>query len=96
MSTAAEKDITGSGCTEFGQDSTSDGVLERAENALGKGEMNGKRVENKRKKGKVEGMTNSELSDVDNTVLPILKAAKRKYVKRDIEFWENKKKKKGK
>ena len=96
LSTAVEKDITRSDCTEFGQDCTSGGVTERAINALGKGVKNGKREENKRKKGKVEELANSEVRDVSDTVLPILKTGKRKYVKRDTEYWSNKKKRKGK
>ena len=95
LSTAVEKDITRSDCTEFGQDCTSGGVTERAINALGKGVKNGKREENKRKKGKVEDLANSEVRDVSDTVLPILITGKRKYVKKDTEYW-SKKKRKGK
>jgi len=93
LSTAVEKDITRSDCTEFGQDCTSGGVTERAINALGKGVKNGKREENKRKKGKVEDLANSEVRDVSDTVLPILITGKRKYVKKDTAYWSGKKRK---
>ena len=93
LSTAAEKDITRSDCTEFGTDCTSGGVTERAVNALGKGLRDGKREVNKRKKGKVEDLANSEVRDVSDTVLPTLPTGKRKYVKKDTAYWSGKKRK---
>ena len=93
LSTAAEKDITRSDCTEFGTDCTDGGVMKSVVNALGKGLRDEKREENKRKKGKVKDLDNSAEKEVCTTVLPALPTGKRKYVKKDMAYWNSKKRK---
>ena len=93
LSTAAEKDITRSELTEYRTDCTDDGVKERVDNALGKGLREGKRAENKLKKGKVKDLDNSADKEDFSTVVPAIPTGKRKYIKKDTVFWESKRRK---
>ena len=91
LSTAVENDITRRGViTEEGTDCTEDGVKERVDNALGKGSREVMGRENGLMKGKVEDLYIFTDKEEVKTVVPAILTGKRKYIKKDTEFWEAK------